>query len=172
MFGNWERAVSRGQVAAALVVGMCLLASTPASAGETWRDWGTIQLANTADEPSAAGEARLTNVQCRDADPYDPSPTRVVYCNGRLTVSCRSLTPGATYWTPAGTFTANRKGEGGASGKVSFTVVWCHDDWWGHVVVVPYDVDVIRLDPDGSGTAVLTGSFIPPWCWDPAAIQP
>lgn len=152
---------------AVLAVGATLFASTPAQAkGE---DWGTIQLTNVGDEPQASGQASLTNVVCRDSNPYDPDPWRTGYCSGKLTVYCRNLTPGATYWTPAGTFTANRKGNGAIIGKVVFTVEWYRSDWWGPVVTLPYVVDVIRLDPDGSGfveTLVLTGEFSPPWCVD------
>ena len=153
-------------LAAVLVVGVTLLASTPAWARVQWRDWGTIWLTNTGAEPEASGEAALTNVVCRDSNPYDPDPWRTGYCSGKLTVSCQNLTPGATYLTPAGTFTANRKGGGKISGQVVFTVEWYNSDWWGPVVTLPYVVDVVRLDPDGSSTLVLTGEFSPPWCVD------
>jgi hypothetical protein len=71
-------------------------------------------------------------------------------------VKCRNLTPGATYWTPAGTFTADVTGAGKISAKVSFgdfAGEWDPPD--------PYVVDVVRLDPDGSSTTVLTGEFYP-----------
>ena len=154
---------------AVLVVGVTLLASTPALARVSWRDWGTIQFTSTGAEPEASGQASLTNVVCRDSNPYDPDPWRTEYCSGKLTVYCQDLTPGATYWTPAGTFIANRKGEGKISGQVDFTVEWYNSDWWGPVVSDPYEVDVVRLDPDGSilvKTLVLTGEFSPPWCLD------
>ena len=161
--------MTRLGVVAVFAVGVTISMSSPALARVSWRNWGTIQLASIGDEPEASGEASLTNVVCRDSNPYDPDPWRTSYCSGKLTVYCQNLTPGATYWTPAGTFTANRKGEGKISGQVNFTVEWYNSDWWGPVVSDPYDVKVIRLDPDGSSfveNLVLTGEFDPPWCID------
>jgi hypothetical protein len=150
--------MKRFGLAALLAVGVTLLASTPARAagGEKW---GTIQLTNVGDEPQASGEASLTHVNRWWTEVIEW--LRIDYYSGKLSVKCQNLTPGATYSTPAGTFTADRKGNGGASGQVSFTV--CVDEGWGGPTVIePYVVDVVRLNPDGSSTPVLTGTFVPP----------
>ena len=136
-------------LAALLVVGVMLLASTPARGKPRGYvpDWGPIQLATGA-EPQASGEAILTNVREIDVFLY----------TGRLTVECKNLTPGATYWTPAGTFTPNRKRDGKVSGDVWVDLGLEFDGWyWGPAH--PYLVEVIRLDPDGSETTVLSGAF-------------
>ena len=78
----------------------------------------------------------------------------------------QNLTPGARYSTPAGTFKTDRRGRGKASGTVSFVVIW-EISLWGDTILlgdiaVPYNVDVVRLNPDGSSTPVLSGSFVPP----------
>jgi len=49
---------------------------------------------------------------------------------------------------------------------VSFVVIW-EISLWGDTILlgdiaVPYNVDVVRLNPDGSSTPVLSGSFVPP----------
>jgi hypothetical protein len=146
--------------AALFVVGVMLFVTTPALARGSG-DWGTIQLTNTGGEPNAAGEASLTHVKRLWSDVQEWM--RIDYYSGKLTVKCRSLTPGATYWTPSGTFTADRKGNGGTSCQVLFTV-YVDEGWWGPAVVMdPYVVDVVRLNPDGSSTPVMTGEFVPPW---------
>lgn len=51
-------------LAAALVGGVTLLASTPARAGKVADRWGPHELANVGDEPRASGKATLTDVVC------------------------------------------------------------------------------------------------------------
>ncbi len=152
--------MNRLRLVVLLVVGVTLFASTPARAkpGQTSSSgsWGTIQLMNTGAEPEAAGEASLTGVKVvAEADFF--WPYGVSYrCSGKLTVNCQNLTPGASYWTPAGMFTADDTGAGRISGKVDFgfyVAEWCPPN--------PYMVEVVRLDPDGSDTTVLTGYFYP-----------
>jgi hypothetical protein len=155
-----------------LVVGVTLLASTPARASENWRtggkpvpgqDWGTIQLTNIGDEPAATGGATLTEV--RYLSGAEDGSSRGEAFSGTLSVSCQNLTPGATYWSPAGTFNANRKGQGRITGNVVFMIeyeVFGAGDWKLLILVGPYVVDVDRLNADGSRTPVLTGVFVPP----------
>jgi len=154
------KTVKRLGLVALLVVAVTLVASAPAwakpggtSAGG---NWGTIQLMNTGAEPEAAGEASLTGVKVvAEADFF--WPYGVSYrCSGKLTVNCQNLTPGASYWTPAGMFTADDTGAARISAKVSFGFYVA--DW---DPADPYMVEVARLDPDGSDTTVLTGYFYP-----------
>jgi hypothetical protein len=157
-------------MAALLVFGLTLLASTPARGAH--EDWGTIQLTVTGAEPGASGEATLTKVEWQDTfvvhgdggESSEPIYAYVTY-TGVLTVSCQNLKPGETYWTPAGTFKANRKGSGTVKGKVNFVIEY---EYVGYEPVLTkcYVVDVIRLDPDGSSVTVLTGDFFPPWYGD------
>ena len=139
---------------ALLAVCVTLFASTSAWAAKpehaaSGEDWGTIELANMGDEPFASGVASLTNV-----DWVRVAKGAFLY-GGRLSVTCHNLTPGATYWTPAGTFIANRKGSGKVSGDV-----WLELNYgWSWVSVSPFVVDIVRSNPDGSGTPVLTGTF-------------
>jgi hypothetical protein len=140
---------------ALLMVGPALFVSTPAQAGKIALpdagNWGTVQLTNVGDEPGASGEASLTDVRCLHEDPP------LCLHSGTLTLKCQNLTPGATYLTAAGTLKPNRKanGEWEVTGKVLF--LFDYLNW-----EPPYVVEVVRLDPDGSSTTVLTGYFFPP----------
>jgi len=133
-------------LAALLVAGVTLLASTPAQAkvpkGE---DWGTIPLKNVGDEPQASGEATLTDVNYHSHDGNIAFP----HYSGTLTVRCWDLTPGETYLTQAGTLSPSRKiaGEWVATGKVEF------------FAFEPYTVYVWRLDAEGFYHLVLAGAF-------------
>jgi len=121
--------MKRLAVAVLLVVGVTLLASTPARAGE---------LMNTGDEPLATGQVTYGDqVKFGGYDPFG-NP----YWVHKVTITCQNLTPRATYVTSVGSFTANRAGEGKAAG-------------WSNVLG-PY-VYVDRLNPDGSWTPVLWG---------------
>ncbi len=135
-------------LAALFAVGVTFFASTSAWAG-SGEDWGTIELANIGDEPQASGSASLTNV-----DWLRVAKGAYIY-TGRLSVTCHNLTPGATYWTPVGTFIANRKGDGKVSGYAPLVLIY----GWSWVSVEPLVVNVIRSIPDGSNTTVLTGTF-------------
>jgi hypothetical protein len=157
MNGNWKRAPNRSRIVLALAIGMILFANTPAWAAKPNKDirdnWGSIQLTNTGAESQATGEASLAQVVMTP----DPTPWGLSYdCSGRLTVKCQNLTPGATYWTAAGTFTANDKGVGRITGEVRFGF---YVPGWGPPEPYVVVVDVVRLDPDGSRTTVLTGAF-------------
>jgi len=152
---------------ALLAVAVTLLASTLASAGKppgpAGETWGPVGLTNVGDEPRASGEATLTEVVLVGTvgDPlYDYSYWDC--CTGNLTVQCKKLMPGATYETAAGTFTANSRGEIKVSRDVYFEIEHFFG-WSWHTV--PYVVDVVRLNPDGSRTTVLTGNFRPPFGW-------
>jgi hypothetical protein len=158
---------------AAVVVAAMLLAGTSAQAkapgGEDWSNWGTTQLTNVGDEPQAFGEATLTKVESKDTfvlhgDGGESSEPMYAYVmhTGVLTVSYQNLKPGETYWTPAGTFKVDRKGSGTVKGKVWFVIEYEYVGY-EYVLTKCYVVDVIRLEPDGSGTAVLAGEFYPPW---------
>jgi hypothetical protein len=161
-------------MAAVLMVGVTLLASTPASA-EDRGDWGTIQLTETGAEPGASGVATLAKVNCTfsfsytDGEWWNPYPDVHEYreYRGHLTVTCHNLNSGATYWTPAGTFKADRTGTGTASGKVDFVLEYGFSTWSGEVGFSNWlMVDVIRLDSDGSSVTALKGDFFPPWYVD------
>jgi hypothetical protein len=149
-------------IAALLAVGLTLFAKPPPQ-GE---DWGAIQLVNTGAEPRAWGVATLNNVTTGLLTGYDSSRLWVNY-HATLTVECQNLTPGARYSTPAGTFKADRRGRGKATGDVSFVIVW-EISWWGSSTMIlgdlltPYEVEVVRLDPSGSTIPVLSCSFVPP----------
>ena len=149
-------------IAALLAVGLTLFAKPPPR-GE---DWGSIQFANLGDEPRATGVATLTGVNWTSLSHYDYEYLWMAY-QGTLTVECQNLTPGARYSTPAGTFKADRRGRGKVTGDVSFVIVW-EISWWGSStmllgdLVAPYVVEVVRLNPEGSSTPALSGSFVPP----------
>jgi len=148
MIVNWKRALSGAPILVALAVAVTVFASAPAQAGQGC-DWGGVELTNTGAEPQASGQASLT-----DVDWVRLMKGLYVY-SGKLSVTCQNLTPGATYSTPVGTFTANRKGDGKVSGRVSLEM---HNEGpW--VWVDPFVVDVVRVDPDGPSPTVLTGTF-------------
>jgi len=140
-------------LAALLVTGVTLIVSAPANGGghgglQKPGVGGSIDLWNTDVEPDASGKASLTNVKSLN-DPRMPILGWETY-SGKLTVTCHNLTPGVTYWTCVGTFTANGRGEGKASGNVQFTVDW----QWGPYMYMW--VEVVRVD---TGTTVLEGFF-------------
>ncbi len=157
---------------AVFLVGVTLLASTPAAAegkvkGE---DWGTVELENVGDEPQASGQASLNNVELVLAW------VGLHVYKGELTVTCQGLTPRATYWTPAGTFKADRTGAGQVKGRVEFEFHWVYWGWdepvfgdsppwiggepyWDGPYPWGFMVDVARLNPDGSEAVVLSGGI-------------
>jgi len=96
--------VKRLGMVAVLVVGVGLLASTTALAD-------TSELLNVGDEPLATGHVSYGALKPVKIPPDIPPPYPTLY-EQKITISCRSLTPGATYWTTAGTFTADRNGNG------------------------------------------------------------
>ena len=92
-----------------LVVAAALLAGTPALAAPK-KAGGTAPLKppGTSDEPNASGRAKFAGLWVQD-------PGLGWYAVGDLTVTCGGLTPGATYRTTAGSFTASTTGEGTAT---------------------------------------------------------
>ena len=136
---------------AVLVVGVTLVASTPTRA----EDWGTIQLMPIGDEPQASGEATMTDVAGRL---YKLRGKTMWGYWGTLSVTCHNLTPRTWYWTPAGTIKADRNGDGTVSGDVQLewnSLPYPDNDAW----ILPFVVDVVRVNANGPGTMVLTGTF-------------
>ena len=142
-----------GVTALALVVG-AQLATLPALAAKPGAVWGSIELTNVGDEPQATGQAIVKSVKYEGI-----TGTGDVLYSARVSVACQGLTPGATYRTDLGTFTANRKGQGTISG----TVRLIDRGYGGESDNVVFDwllgVDVVRLGPDGSSTLVLMASW-------------
>jgi hypothetical protein len=134
-----------------LAVLLAIVVSSGVSQADKGVSWG-IEVANVGDEPLASGVATLTNVRSMQYDypPYPPPVVHVYAFAGQLSLTCENLTPGATYATPVGTFRADRTGTGNVKGKLHFG--WTDLNYW-----LPFEVDIDRLDPDGSSTTVLVG---------------
>jgi hypothetical protein len=129
---------------ALLVLGATLYASCPAGAG-------TYALTPTGSEPGAAGQFTLSRfhfVLTGNSGP--PNYIGFTMWRGCLTVTCQGLTPGAMYSTRAGTFTADRSGNGVAK-DTQCTLTYF---WYGNVPNAGY-VGVSRINPDGSQTPAL-----------------
>jgi alkylation response protein AidB-like acyl-CoA dehydrogenase len=101
-----------------------------------------IPLMSIGDEPLATGQVILGSHKPGVDDEGNPAERH------KVTVTCQNLTAGATYSTPAGTFTASRNGDGRITG-------W----WYTNGQAGSWVFEVVRLDPDGSGTIVLRGSL-------------
>ena len=99
--------------------------------------WNTTELINVGDEPQATGEVTWGKPILESGTLWPP-----IY-SYQVTVKCQNLTPGATYLTPVGTFTTNKKGNGMITGRMIMTSDW-RDLYY-----------VERLNPDGSTTPVL-----------------
>jgi hypothetical protein len=94
---------------------------------------GTIELANTAAEPAAVGEASLKQVIVTSHFGYPYSWSSY---SGTLIVKCKNLIPGATYVTPVGSFTADSKGTGSTTGEVGWSITeWTFSGFDGVVFV-------------------------------------
>jgi len=120
----------------AMAVGVGLLGSTTARAD-------TFELLNVGDEPLATGHVSFGALNIVEMDhPRDVPPPYPTVWVQKITISCRDLTPGATYRTTVGTFTASRNGNGKVSEWVSVDPAWRY-------------VYVQRLNADGSWTMVL-----------------
>ena len=101
----------RVQLVVLFLIAAALLAGTPARAApQRTEASGTALLKPpaTSDEPKASGRATFTGLWLRD-------PQMGWYVFGDLTVTCGGLTPGATYRTSAGSFTASTTGTGTAT---------------------------------------------------------
>src|SRR5262249_55545343 len=112
----------------------------------------TYPLASTGAEPGAAGQFTLSKFQliARGATP-PPFNIPFLTFRGTLTVTCQGLTPGATYWTTAGSFQADRNRNGSAKYR-RYPFTYFRDYFVGW-----HDggVSVSRITPDGSGTSIL-----------------
>jgi hypothetical protein len=134
--------VKRTGVAAVLVAGVMLLASTAAAQAKD-----TYELVNVCEsgDQDADATGQVTHGEWRRVKlPPEIPPPQPVWWECSVTINCQNLTPGATYETGLGTFTANRKGNGKVSGYV-----WSVD-YPG--LVPPY---VYRLNANASRTLVF-----------------
>ena len=125
------------QLAVLLLLAAAVLADTPARADPTTRNAsGTARLTPpaTSDEPNASGQAKFNGLRIRN-------PSFGWVATGDLTVTCRALTPGATYRTTAGSFTASTTGTGTVTG------LW---GWPGSIIVT-----VAREEPQDDGSVEL-----------------
>lgn len=157
-------------LAAVLLLGVVLLGSTtawakptkPTKPAEPIEPVG-ICLWPVGDEPGACAEGSFTvqNVKQTVYRGYAGTSWVCWSYTGKLSLACQGLRPGATYLTPAGRFTADATGAGSVTGKATLSVCkivvngW--EDWRPDVI------DVVRLDPDGSTTTVLSGVFWGTW---------
>jgi hypothetical protein len=122
-----------------LVVGVGAMASAPAAATrapDVPKTTITITLVSTGEEPLASGQATVGQARFEGIR-WDGTEIWTV----KLTITCQGLTPGARYWTAAGSFTADRRGNGKAVGRV--------DAYFG------YAANVDRLEADGASVTVL-----------------
>jgi hypothetical protein len=106
--------MKRIRLAVLFLITAALLAATRADAGPwipTKKASGTARLTPpaTSDEPTASGQAKFTGRWVRNY-------FGALEVFGNLTVTCGGLTPGATYHTSAGSFTASPTGDGTATG--------------------------------------------------------
>jgi hypothetical protein len=135
--------MKRFGLAALLAIGATLCASAAARAG-------TFDLTPTGAEPGATGQATIETLALVDSS-GTPAGGEVTF-RGSLSVQCQGLTPGATYWSSAGTFKAKRDGTGTALLRRTFFFTYTY--YLGYVVDST-PVIVARINPDGSQTAVL-----------------
>jgi hypothetical protein len=128
---------------ALLALGATLCASTAARAG-------TFDLMPTGAEPGATGQAVIVALALVDSS-GTPAGGEVTF-RGSLSVQCQGLTPGATYWSSAGTFKAKRDGTGTALLRRTFFFTYTY--YLGYIVDST-PVIVTQINPDGSQTVVL-----------------
>jgi hypothetical protein len=141
--------MKRFTLVALLAAAMIVCATATAFARGGW----SVNLTppDTSDEPGASGVAKVTGVQLR----YVWAGYMYV---GRLTVTCRGLTPGSTYSTNVGGFVADAQGTGRVEGLL-----------WGITPNYYYLMHVVRVDrsADGSGVdiyvEVLRGFLYTAW---------
>lgn len=142
------------------ILGATLCVNTPARAD----DWGTIDLVNTGAEPNATGQATLTRVKSVGGGIDWETATEWISFKGYLAVTCRGLTPGASYyvWGHHLTGTADRNGNLTVKGWINFGFSWYYDPFWGLWFgpnPAALGVGVSRVNPDLSMTGVLAGEF-------------
>lgn len=134
-----------GFAAIVLVIGATLCAKAAAQS--------TYPLGSTGAEPGAAGQFTLSKFKLMGwGNTSPPFNTPWKSFRGTLTVTCQGLTPGVTYSTTAGSFKADRNGNGSA--KVTrYPVTYYWDYYFGWRP--DGGVSVSRINPDGSGTIIL-----------------
>jgi hypothetical protein len=134
--------MTRIGMVAVLVAGATLLASTAAAARS--KNTYTYELVNVCDsgdqDADATGQATYGEWTWVLSRPHDFEG----WWERRVDVNSQNLTPGATYWTPVGTFTANSKGNGKVSGYLR------SDFRFPGIGMVVY-----RVNADASWTLVL-----------------
>ena len=133
----------QAQLAVLLLVAAAVLADTPALAAPK-KASGTAQLTPpaTSDEPNASGQAKFDGLWIRN-------PSFGWVATGDLTVTCRGLTPGATYRTTAGRFTASTAGTGTVTGP-----------WgWPPSIIVTVAREVSQADESVELIVVLEGTM-------------
>jgi hypothetical protein len=122
----------------------------------------TVQLTPSGAEPNAAGQATIDTISYRGKS-FAPYGNAWFYSySGNLTVTCQGLTPGATYWTSAGTVKAAQDGTLHASVKNwSFFYKFIFTStrpnltgYWVYPIVL-----VSRVNSDGSCTVVLAAQL-------------
>ena len=105
-----------------------------------------------SDEPYASGQAKLSNI----TEFYD-SWWGYRYA-GELSLTCNGLTPGATYNTPVGSFTASDRGTGKVAGLTWF--------WTGNSFPVVVSREEQGVDANGNviiiWVEVLEGTVVRP----------
>jgi hypothetical protein len=119
----------------------------------------SFDLTPTGAEPGAAGQADI-GASALVEGYRDPLGNGYVTFRGSLYVTCQGLTPGATYWSSAGTFKAKRDGTGSVALKRDFFFTFTFSS--GYVVDSTL-VMVARINPDGSHTIVLSARVPAPF---------
>ena len=146
-------------IAAAFLAGT----SAPAVAAPN----GKLSRVPGSDERHASGQAVL-GVLTFDRVTGMPGDDQLVWYTANLSVTCRGLTPGATYivvsdWVDKSvwwSFTASARGSGNAEGPV-WVKYWIPVKTSIPASFSPVDVRVYRDDGTGSGTLVLEGWVSP-----------
>ena len=149
--------MKRFGLAALFAVGVSLLSGTPAMA----QDWRTIDLAlmvpGTDQDWQAVSQATIN--QKKSLGWYYGEWSQRGQYRANVTVTCRGLTPGATYRTTVGTFKADRYGNGQAKGWTNYYWEFWKDEFGGWVGPLGgLNVAVDRVNPDGTFTLVLSGA--------------
>jgi hypothetical protein len=137
---------------ALLVLGATLYAGTPAQAL-------TFDLMPTGAEPGATGQVAIDVLALVDSY-RDPLGGGYVTYRGSLYVTCQGLTPGATYWSSAGTFKARHDGTGATTLRRYFFFTYYFS---GGYVFDSTPVTVALINPDGSQTVVLSAKVPAPY---------
>ncbi len=126
--------MKRFTLLALLAAAMIVCATATAFARGGW----SVNLTppDTSDEPGASGVAKVAGVQLRHTAWGD------LYV-GKLTITCKGLTPGSTYSTNVGRFVADAQGTGRVQGSL-----------WGITPNYYYLMLVERVDKSADGSGV------------------